>query len=57
LFSHFAKTRVTRPYTFAATVELHWETENRVVWNKHEHTNEDRELVYEFSWIEELGGG
>jgi predicted transposase YbfD/YdcC len=29
---------------FPAAVELHWEIENRVVWNEHEHTNEEREL-------------
>jgi hypothetical protein len=40
---------------FPAAVELHWEIENRVVWNEHGHTNEERELVYEISWIEELG--
>jgi hypothetical protein len=31
---------------------MHWETRRRVVWNEQEHT---RELVYEISWIKELG--
>jgi len=40
---------------FPATVELRWEIENRFVWNEHERANEERELVYEISWIAELG--
>jgi hypothetical protein len=40
---------------FPAAVELHWEIENRVVWNEHNHATEERELVYEISWIAELG--
>jgi hypothetical protein len=35
--------------------DARWETENRTVWNEHEHTVEERELVYEISWIAELG--
>jgi hypothetical protein len=34
---------------------MHWETQRRVVWNEQEHTREEHELVYEISWIEELG--
>lgn len=40
-------------YPLAA--DTHWETENRVVWNERLHTSEERELVYEVSWILELG--
>ena len=41
--------------TFPAGVDVHWETQRRMVWNAHEHTSEERELVYEISWIPELG--
>jgi hypothetical protein len=40
---------------FPAAVEARWETQNRTVWNEREHANEERELVYEISWIAELG--
>jgi hypothetical protein len=36
--------------------EAHWETENRTLWNELQHASEERELVYEISWIAELGG-
>jgi hypothetical protein len=36
-------------------VDLRWETENRTVWNEQEHASEERELVYEISWIAEHG--
>jgi hypothetical protein len=36
-------------------VDVHWERQRRVVWNEHEHTREEQELVYEISWINELG--
>jgi hypothetical protein len=35
-------------------VDLHYETENRLVWNERERRNEERELVYEISRIPEL---
>jgi hypothetical protein len=35
---------------FAAQLDMHWETERRVVWNAQERADEERELVYEFSW-------
>ena len=35
-------------------IDLHYETENRLVWNEQERQNEERELVYEISWIPEL---
>jgi hypothetical protein len=40
---------------FPTGVDMHWETENRIVWNEREHASEERELVYEISWIAELG--
>ena len=40
---------------FPAAVELHWEIENRVVLNERNHATEERKLVYEISWIAELG--
>lgn len=40
---------------FPAAIDVHWETENRMLWNEQQHTNEQRELVYEISWIAELG--
>jgi hypothetical protein len=35
-------------------IDLHYETENRLVWNERERGNEERELLYEISWIPEL---
>jgi len=40
---------------FPAGVDVHWETQRRVVWNEQGHTREEYELVYEISWIKELG--
>ena len=40
---------------FPSGVDVHWETQRRVVWNEKEHTPEQQELVYEISWIKELG--
>jgi hypothetical protein len=40
---------------FPAGVDARWETENRMVWNEQERLSEERELVYEISWIAELG--
>jgi len=36
-------------------VDTHWVTKNRTVWNEQERVSEERELVYEISWIPELG--
>ena len=41
--------------TFPTGIDAHWETENRKMWNEREHESEERELVYEISWIAELG--
>jgi hypothetical protein len=40
---------------FPGGVDTHWERENRVVWNARDHVNEECELVYEVTWISELG--
>jgi hypothetical protein len=40
---------------FPAGVDMHWETRRRVVWNEQGQTREEHELVYEISWIKELG--
>ena len=40
---------------FPAGADVHWETQRRVVWNEQEHAREEYELVYEISWIKELG--
>ena len=39
---------------FPEEVQVHWETQRRVVLNEQEHASEDHELVYEISWAEEL---
>jgi hypothetical protein len=41
--------------TLPAGLDAHWETQNRFVWNEYEQASEERELVYEISWISELG--
>ena len=42
--------------TFPSTgVDTHWVTNNRTVWNEQKRVSEERELVYEISWIPELG--
>jgi hypothetical protein len=41
--------------TFPAGIDTHWETVNRKMWNERERESEERELVYEVSWIAELG--
>lgn len=40
---------------FPEGVDVLWETQRRIVWNEREHTREEHEIVYEISWIEELG--
>jgi len=40
---------------FPAGADMHWETQRRVVWSEQERTHEEHELVYEISWIKELG--
>ena len=40
---------------FPVGLEVHWETENRLIWNERECLSEKEELIYEVSWICELG--
>jgi hypothetical protein len=40
---------------FPGIAAVHWETQRQVIWNEREHTREEHELVYEISWINELG--
>jgi len=40
---------------FPERVDVHWETESRLMWNEQERTTEERELIYEVGWIPELG--
>jgi hypothetical protein len=41
--------------TLPTGIDIHYETENRVVWNDKRRTNEEHAFVYEVSWISELG--
>ena len=40
---------------FPRGVNVRWETVRRSVWNQQKHAREEQELVYEISWIEEIG--
>jgi len=40
---------------FPEGVHVHWETQRRVMWNDRQYASEEHELVYEISWVEELG--
>jgi len=35
--------------------EAHWETDKRFVWNEMECVPEEQELIYEVTWIPEIG--
>lgn len=50
--SHFEKYRAD---PFPERTDVHWETTNLEIWNTREFTKEQQELVYEVSWIKELG--
>lgn len=41
--------------SFPAGTGMHWEKEIRRVWNVRECADEEQELIYEISWIAELG--
>jgi hypothetical protein len=41
--------------SFPSAVDTHWETVTCLLWNQCEHVSEECELVYEISWIPELG--
>ena len=40
---------------FPERTDVHWETTNLQVWNAREGAAEQHELVYEVSWVDELG--
>ena len=40
---------------FSERTDVHWETTNLPIWNAREGAAEQQELVYEVSWIKELG--
>jgi hypothetical protein len=40
---------------FPVGTDLRWETERRLVWNEQRHTSDECELVYEISWVAEIG--
>lgn len=40
---------------FSERTDVHWETTNLPVWNAIQGATEEQELVYEVSWIKELG--
>lgn len=52
--SHDHSTALSLP-TAPLGIDPHCETDSRVIWNDHEHTQEEHEFVYEISWIPELG--
>jgi hypothetical protein len=43
------------PVAFPVGLDVHWETETRFMWNERERACEKQELIYEVSWIRELG--
>jgi hypothetical protein len=51
-FSHATAARIVGS---PERTDVHWETTNVQVWNTQEGTAEQHELVYEVSWVEELG--
>jgi len=40
---------------FSERTDVRWETTNLRIWNAREGAAEQQELVYEVSWIKELG--
>lgn len=40
---------------FPQRTDVHWEATNHQVWNAREGAAEQHELVYEVSWVDELG--
>lgn len=52
----FVPSLIKKPDTaFPTVVDVHWETERRTVWSLREYVTEKQELIYEVSWISELG--
>ncbi len=52
-FASHATAACTAP--FPERTDVHWETTNLQVWNAREGTAEQHDLVYEVSWVEDLG--
>jgi hypothetical protein len=46
---------ITGSPEFPLGIDVRWETVRRVKWNEHRHASEECELVYEVSWIAEIG--
>jgi hypothetical protein len=42
-------------FEFPPGIDVRWETVRRVKWNEQRHASEECELVYEVSWIAEIG--
>ena len=40
---------------FPTGIDVHWETMRRMAWNERKQVCEEQELVYEVSWIAEIG--
>jgi hypothetical protein len=40
---------------FSERTDVHWETTSLPIWNAREGAAEQQQLVYEVSWIKELG--
>jgi hypothetical protein len=49
------QTTAARAVPFPERTDVRWETTNLQVWNAREGTTEQHELVYEISWVTELG--
>ena len=43
------------PTALPAGLDVHWETDSWVMWNEQERVAEKQELIYEVSWIREIG--
>ena len=46
---------ITQVAAFPGAADVHWETQIRETWNDQECAVERQELIYEVSWIPELG--
>jgi hypothetical protein len=49
------QTTAAHAIPFPERTDVRWETTNLQVWNAREGTSEQHELVYEISWVTELG--
>jgi hypothetical protein len=55
MYTAFSHPLTSPVAVFPGEVDVHRETENRVVSNEQECAAEEQELVYEVTWIPELG--